>query len=293
MVERVVSTVDQLQQLDLGLIALFSNTVCCGLSLHLTGALEILWGRPGSHRRMLRGLVSLAIILGVVCLAALGIRPAGDFIPSVLLIFSALSAGWLLLRAGSRTLWRIGARQERVLIMGTGPQATKIAREIRSVAGYTVIGFVREEGTARARSAEEPALPESPPILGSVGELRKLIRAHRPDRIIVALAERRKGLPLDDLLEARLEGIRVEHEHHASERILGKFPIEILTPGCLVFSDHFRASRFHLGVRRATSFLAASIGFVLTAPLFLPIALAVRLTSKGSVFFLHERMGLR
>jgi hypothetical protein len=70
--------------------------------------------------------------------------------------------------------------------------------------------------------------------------------AHREyaiDRIIVGLADRRGRLPVQELLQAKLSGIRVEDATTTYERITGKILIDDLRPSWLIFSDGFRVSR--------------------------------------------------
>ena len=64
-----------------------------------------------------------------------------------------------------------------------------------------------------------------------------------PDRIVVALGERRGRLPVRTLLDARLTGVIIEDGPDAYERLAGKLAIEALTPSSLVFSRDFRKSR--------------------------------------------------
>lgn len=47
----------------------------------------------------------------------------------------------------------------------------------------------------------------------------------------------------------------------------------------------------YLGVKRAFDFTAAFLGIILLSPLFLIIALAIKLDSKGTVFYKHKRIG--
>src|SRR5262249_36336854 len=115
----------------------------------------------------------------------------------------------------------------------------------------------------------------------------------RPDRIIVAPAEGRGRLPVRQLLQARTLGIVVEDGVEIYERLTRKLAIESLTSNNLIFSRDFRESRIYLTLARAVSFLVSLIGLIGLAPLFLLIALAIKLDSRGPVFFVQERLGLR
>ena len=127
---------------------------------------------------------------------------------------------------------------------------------------------------------------------GPLARVDKIVEELRPDRIVVALAERRGRLPVQPLLEARLHGVRVEEGLALYERLTGKLAIETLVPSFLIFSRGFTKSRVQLGLRRLASLLAAAAGLVVSAPLMALIALAIRLDSPGPALFVQERAGL-
>ena len=112
-------------------------------------------------------------------------------------------------------------------------------------------------------------------------------------RPIVALAERRGRMPMRQLLDAEAQGILVEDGMAAYEHFTGKLAIEALSPSFLVFSRGFRKTPRQLALRRGVSLIAAAVGLVVTAPLLAVIALAIKLDSRGPVFFIHERAGYR
>jgi exopolysaccharide biosynthesis polyprenyl glycosylphosphotransferase len=203
--------------------------------------------------------------------------------------FSSLvvSIGLLVpLRALGYTVMRRRAFADRVLILGAGSLARRIIDEIESRPNfrYAVVGIV-EDGL----EAEVSGLPY--PVLGPLERLDKIVDDVKPDRLIVALTERRGRMPMAHLLECGTKGILVEDGLSTYEYFTGKLPIESLTPSFLVFSGAFQKSRLQLGMRRLASFVAAIVGLVVTAPLMAVIALAIKIDSRGPVFFIDERAG--
>src|SRR5262249_56054759 len=95
------------------------------------------------------------------------------------------------------------------------------------------------------------------------------------------------------LRQARTLGIVVEDGVEIYERLTRKLAIESLTSNNLIFSRDFRESRISLTLGRAVSLLVSLIGLIGLAPLFLLIALAIKLDSRGPGFFVQERLGLR
>jgi len=100
-------------------------------------------------------------------------------------------------------------------------------------------------------------------------------------------------MPMGQLLECGAKGILVEDGLGTYESFTGKLPIEALTPSFLVFSGAFRKSRLQVAWRRVSSLLAALVGLLVTAPLMAVIAIAIKLDSRGPVFYIDERAGLK
>ncbi len=196
-----------------------------------------------------------------------------------------------LIRAVCYGLLRSRTFAERVLILGMSPLAQKIADEIKGApyTGYVIVGFVDD-----LSDPSLPGVPPSPyPVLGPLDRLEHIIAELHPDRLIVALTERRGRLPVRDLLNARMNGIIVEDGIEVHERFTQKLAIESLNPSFLFFSKDFTTSRVEMALRRIESLAFSLAGLVLTAPLMVLIALAIKLDSRGPVFFIQKRAGLR
>jgi lipopolysaccharide/colanic/teichoic acid biosynthesis glycosyltransferase len=167
-------------------------------------------------------------------------------------------------------------RMERLLIVGANPLARAVIEEIdrrhnrRHDQRSTVVGTVDED----------------------IEDLGRVIEAARPDRIVVALTERRRRLPLYWLVESLARGITVEDVTETYERLTGKLALEALSPSSILFSPNFRTSRSQETLTRALSVLVALIGLIALAPVIGLIALLIKLDSRGPVFFVQERVGL-
>lgn len=206
----------------------------------------------------------------------------GPFISSFLIIIGLL----LPLRAVSYSLMRSRPFTERVLILGASPLAHKLISEIEALphVRYRIVGIAEDA----APTAESPRYP----LLGPLAHLDKIVEECAPDRIIVALSERRGRLPVRQLLDFGARGIVVEDGVAVHERLAGNLAIESFAPSFLVFSPDFRKSRLQLHLRRAMSAVVAAIGLLVSAPLMALIAAAIAAESRGPVFFIQERVGL-
>ena len=192
--------------------------------------------------------------------------------------------------------WRLGIHWvmrhprlgERLLIVGTDKLARDVAMEamLRLDLGYKVIGFV----------TEEPDRPTNrmltPPVLGSVQKLYELVESYSIDRVIVALEDRRGHLPVDQLLKIRLEGRAVIEEGTSLyEKLTGKISVQMLRPSWLIFSGGGKRTTFWNALRRLFNQVMASVGLLLTWPIVLLTAIAIKLDSRGPVFYIQERVG--
>ena len=147
---------------------------------------------------------------------------------------------------------------ERLLIVGTSPLARLVIEEIaRRPHRYALVGVV-EDGS----------------------DLDRLVAARRPDRIVVAFADRRGRLPLSRLVESRAKGIRVEDVVETYENLTGKLALELMPPSRVIFSPEFGSSRVQPRFARALSLLVAVTGLIVLAPVMALIALAIKLDSR-------------
>jgi sugar transferase (PEP-CTERM system associated) len=269
----------------IGQAAIFS--LCCIVAFYYNDLYDLRIVRSFGQfaTRLLQGLgVALLLLAGFYTIAPDMRAGNGALLSSVLVIVAVL----LPIRAVGYFIVRRRTFSDRVLILGTGPLARKIMDEIeaRPHYRYRIVG-VADDGQA----LEGEALKY--PLLGPLEHLGKIADEVGADRIIVALAERRGRMPMRQLLDAEAQGILVEDGMATYEQFTGKLAIEALSPSFLVFSSGFRKTPRQLALRRVVSLVAAVVGLVATAPLMAVIALAIKLDSRGPVFFIHERAGYR
>ena len=234
--------------------------------------------------RVMRAAGTAALVLAGASVLVPAIRIGnGVFLTSVGLLLIVVPA-WRLAFDG---LTHDAHLEERLLIVGTGPMAQLVARQIQAQHdfAYRVVGYLSESDDAS--EAEGLNLP----VLGSAVDVARLAGLHQVNRVIVGISDRRGHLPIQELLRAKLSGVRIEDAATTYERMTGKILTEGLSPSWFIFSDGFRASRTTRAVKRVVDIALAGVGLVLAAPLMLLTAIAVRLDSPGPVFYKQERVG--
>ena len=171
----------------------------------------------------------------------------------------------------------------RVLILGTGELARELgalldtANSTFSLAGYLECG---EE------SMVDPEL-----LVRKQGDLLATVLAEKAVLVVVALAQRRGVLPLQEMMRCKLNGIEVVDAPTFYEIIQGKLMLEQMTPSWIIFSTGFRRTAFIDVYKRCVDVLLSIAGLLLSAPLFPFIALAIKMESRGPVFFKQIRVG--
>ncbi len=229
------------------------------------------------------GTAALALAAATVIVPALDIG-RGVFLTSVGLLLIVIPA-WRIAFDG---VTRDPHLEEHVLIVGTGSIARLIAWQIQNQHdfAYRIVGYLSEnsEGDAEADGLHLP-------ILGSAVDVARLSALHQIDRVVVAISDRRGHLPIQELLRAKLSGVRIEDAATTYERITGKILTDGIAPSWFIFSDGFRASRTTRVLKRILDVAIAAVGLVVAAPLMLLTALAIRLDSPGPILYRQERVG--
>jgi sugar transferase (PEP-CTERM system associated) len=198
----------------------------------------------------------------------------------------ALVAGWRI--AFDWISRRVGPR-ERLLLVGTNTAAVALARELferRSELGVEIVGFVDPDPT-------KVGLPMiNPGVVGTIDDIPAIVKNRNVDRVVVSLADARGKLPMEQLLAMKIEGVTFDHLASVYEDYTGKIAVENLRPSWFIFSSGFRHSRALMAVKRMLDVIFAITGLTVGAPVIGLVALVVRLTSEGPVFYHQRRVGL-
>jgi exopolysaccharide biosynthesis polyprenyl glycosylphosphotransferase len=175
----------------------------------------------------------------------------------------------------------------RIVILGSGAMAVKLLEEIDFLQRgcQMVAGVIDDVPLPRPWAAVTT-------WLGPPSRLAEIVERVRPARIVVAVADRRKRLPLQALLESRVRGVMVEDALEFYERLTGKIAIESLKPSALILSSTgFRNHHATETAARLVSLVTVAITLVLLAPLLAAIAVAIKIESRGPVLFVQDRVG--
>jgi sugar transferase (PEP-CTERM system associated) len=194
-----------------------------------------------------------------------------------------LAAAWSMWRWTYARLIAMPILREKVYLIGNGERGIRIreAIETRAELGMDLVGWW---GLCNKGISNNELVAEA---------LNDLANRHAVDRVIVALADRRSTMPVNELLNLRLQGVQVEDGTSLLEKLTGKIDVDELHPSWMIFGNGFRLTKRHWFSRRILSTLMAFTLSILTLPLIPFIALIIAYTSPGPLLYRQKRVGLQ
>lgn len=261
-------------------------TGVCQLTFHYSDLydLDSIGSPVNLALRLLQSLGAVCIILAVIYL----------FVPSLMLSRDVFFIG-MGFAAVFVYAWRYSCHSvfstkkwaQRVLVLGSGNVAEDVARIVldKKDSSVELVGFVDKDPKEVGRVILNPK------IIGTYDKLCDIAEMHMPVTVVVALDDRRGGVPFEELLACKMRGIAVEDHVTFLEKLLGKLMVENLNPGHLIFSDGFKKPKILMTARRLLDILLSFAGLIIVSPLMLLVSILIKLDSRGPVFFKQERVG--
>jgi sugar transferase (PEP-CTERM system associated) len=230
----------------------------------------------------------VAVSLGVIFLAVLG------FLLPTVTLWRANSLYAMAIAIAALSLIRLALTQtaapeafrRRILVLGAGPRAARLqALADQPGSGLTIAGFVAMADFEKTMAG---AVPRQ-----DIPNLSDHVVALGAGEVVLALEERRNALPLADLLRVKTTGVHVNDIASFIERETGRVDLATTNPSGLIFSDGFSAGqRISKAGKRLFDIVASLLVLVIGLPLMLIAGLAVKLDSKGPVFYYQSRVGM-
>ena len=212
------------------------------------------------------------------------------FVLDFVLAFATIGLLRMIVRAAQISIRRRGVNLIPTLIVGRGPEAALCIREMRArpELGYRVIGLV-ENGHVSGTSA----MFEGVPVIADLKALPQAIRESGANEVIISDPK----VPGEALFDVMIQtGRRRGVEFRIAPTLLNCLPskTEIDQVGSLPMVTLFRsplssAARF---IKRSSDLVIALLTLIVLAPLWLLIALLIKLDSRGPIFYKQERVGM-
>ncbi|MFP4648762.1 MAG: TIGR03013 family XrtA/PEP-CTERM system glycosyltransferase [Halorhodospira sp.] len=275
-------------QFEVVLIALAVLLSMAGMGLYEIGQIAM---RDGSLMVGVRLLLAMVVAWGGM-VAVLGLLPelsieASGLVPGLAVAFLVL----LLERVLYSRFVRANTLKPRILILGVGSRATAVAElqgeRSRAEMPYVVVGYVAPPGAKHFDVPEEEVIQQEAGL-----SLLALCRRYRIDELVVGVRERRGQLPVEELLECKLHEISVIDLTSFLERERHQLRLDSLNSSSLIFGEGFRQDGVRVTVKRGFDLIVSLALLLVTLPIMLVTALAIKLESPGPVFFCQQRIGI-
>ena len=242
------------------------------------------------ERRSGAGRVVSSLVLVALIVLAFGVGTGYDFTTTGLIptavVTCSLSIGLMRAAYGSlsREIMRYSGVRRRVVLVGEGVGLARLHRELAASNGgidYEFVGSVATVG-----------LDGVPSLGSSLGNLPTILEETRPDELILSEADLDERTVLDVVEQAHRAGVKVRLAPNTTELLVQKGEY---APGNGVLLFDLRPpilTGWDWGVKRAFDVVVAAALVFLCTPVWLLIAVAIKLGSQGPVFFVDHRVGV-
>lgn len=202
-------------------------------------------------------------------------------------LFFLLSVWWLISRRVLKRFRRMGLNFKRVIIIGAGPTGRMVAQELASDAGYgyRMMGMFDDDREVLGNIQGEFTAP--------LCEVEDFVRLNKIDIIYYTISAENEETIRRMMMVADEAGVEFVYVPKFHRMLRGQFHISSV--GTLPAMTHTLSPLNSLPNRLAKRFLdlCVSVPFCILSPLiFVPIAVGIKLTSPGPVFFRQKRTGI-
>jgi exopolysaccharide biosynthesis polyprenyl glycosylphosphotransferase len=280
-----------------GLLSARIHVYDAALLVGLAAAVFLVFERAGLYdaSRLRRGLdeaarvaLAVAAVVGITAVAL--VSSHSDLLDaSTMLRFLVIGFGFAAAARVLRArLSRSAAAHRRVLIVGSGPHARRICRELSANprTRYQVLGFVDTHDEVRSSYIARRTL-------GSLEELERILVSEHVDEVHVGLPVKSHYPQIQESIRiCERIGVKATYDADIFRTELARPRVEHVAGPRPQVEMQVVAEGWPLSVKRVVDVLGAALALIALAPLMLAAALAIKLTSPGPVIFAQERYGL-
>jgi exopolysaccharide biosynthesis polyprenyl glycosylphosphotransferase len=205
--------------------------------------------------------------------------------PQLLALWVLLLLALLAFRVLARRVVMKFTPAERCLLLGDVEAAQRIEEK------FSVSHSMKATLVGRVRMTGDPREPGGRPELGPIADLDFILRTHRIDRVIIAPNARDNDETLDTIRLVKALGVKVSVLPRLFEVVGSSVEFDDCDGITLLGVRRYGLTKSSFFIKRAFDVTLATAGLVLLAPLLAIIAAAVKLTSRGPVFFRQQRIG--
>ena len=180
---------------------------------------------------------------------------------------------------------RKGLIPDNVLIVGTGDTAQKVTEIIGKDSlrtGQKIIGYI----AVRDRVVVEEKL-----LLGRLNDLEQVVYGHVVNEVIIAVDDMDNDMIFSIANRLIVCGVEVKFAPRLFEVVTGHVSFTNVTSEPLVDITSSRMPAWQQSVKRVFDIVVSVVGMLILSPVYLYVAIRVKLGSKGPIFYKQERIG--
>jgi exopolysaccharide biosynthesis polyprenyl glycosylphosphotransferase len=192
-----------------------------------------------------------------------------------------------LLRWVTKTMfWWRPSFAERTVIVGAGSVGNLLAHKIANHPEFRIrlLGFIDDGQPVRGSG---PIFP----VIGSLDDLGRIIEEKKISRVIVAFSRARHPQILNVVRTCAEYGVKVNIVPRLFEVVSTRAGVDDVEGIPLLDIGPVELGRFNMFAKRVFDLIVGSVALLLAAPVLIATAIAIKLDSRGPVFFRQERMG--
>jgi len=239
-------------------------------------------------------IVSKTVLIGVLILLAAVFLFRADYIPRTLVLlfavvnFAFLTLEKLVLFFAAKVIRVRGANRKTVLLVGTGEQAKRFVDAIDENFswGLDIVGFLDGNG---ANVGKEIFGKQ---ILGTYGDVLSVLHSIPVDEVIITISTKQFGEIRKVLQVCELEGVQARIVSDFLGDVAKRIRADVVYGLPIISITSLPENEWMLLIKRIIDIAGALVGVILLAPLFLVIAIAVKISSQGPVFYEWNVVGL-
>lgn len=176
--------------------------------------------------------------------------------------------------------------EKRVIVLGAGKRALKVLESNNNATSNVKFKAFLQMNDQETEIKDALKFKD-------LESLQGLVDQEACQEIVVAIEERRGNLPVSELLSCKVNGTYISDAASFIEQQVGMLNLEMFNPSWMIFSDGFdNSKKIDLFLKRGFDIIASATLLILSVPLLILTTIAIKLTSKGPVFYKQERVGL-
>jgi exopolysaccharide biosynthesis polyprenyl glycosylphosphotransferase len=177
--------------------------------------------------------------------------------------------------------------QTRLLIVGAGKAGQHLVSSIRSRpgCGFDVVGFVDDDET------KVGAVVDGIRVLGNSSQLPALIRDNQVSMAVVAVTRERSPQLIDNLITVSWNDCTLMDMPSVYEFLTGKLPTEHISDNWIFEWNINTTKIYYRRLKRTIDIMLAVIFLIISCPILVLTALAIKIDSRGPVVFRQARLG--